>query len=92
MRRLKKLGIAAQDEVSFSLDGTFCTTTIEKYISLLQQGRNVTMYHFTSGRADRCAAKYIRAIGELVDQENEAQESEDHDERTVGTQDQSGRE
>lgn len=81
-RRLKALGIGQEDEVSYTLDGWFCTTSMDVYLNLLKQGRNVSMYHFTNGDAERCCAKYMKAIGEQLDgdiaeeQQNQQADSE----------------
>lgn len=65
-RRLKALGIGQEDEVSYTLDGTFCTSSMKMYVNLLKQGRNVSMYHLTHGRAERCCAAYLKAIDKLL--------------------------
>lgn len=70
-RRLKALGIGQEDEVSYTLDGTFCTSSIKMYINLLRQGRNVSMYHLTHGRAERCCAAYLKAIDEVLKGEDD---------------------
>lgn len=72
--RLKALGIGQEAEVSYSLDGTFCTTTMKMYLNLLKQGRNVSMYHLVSGSAEKCCAAYLRAIGEALDEEEQNEE------------------
>lgn len=73
-RRVKALGIGQDDEVSYTLDGTFCTSSMKMYINLLKQGRNVSMYHLTHGRAERCCAAYLKAVDEML-------EEDDHDEQ-----------
>lgn len=70
-RRLKALGIGQEDEVSYTLDGTFCTSSMKMYINLLKQGRNVSMYHLTHGRAERCCAAYLKAIDEVLKGEDD---------------------
>lgn len=70
-RRLKALGIGQEDEVSYTLDGTFCTSSMKMYINLLRQGRNVSMYHLTHGRAERCCAAYLKAIDEVLKGEDD---------------------
>lgn len=69
-KRIKQLKISEQDEVSFSIDGNFVTAPLKRYINCLKQGLNVTMYRFKSGRPERCAAAYIKALGELLEQDN----------------------
>lgn len=73
-KRLNDLGIYRTDEVSYTLDGCFCTTTMEMYINLLKQGRNVSMYHLTHGNPARCCAMYLKAVGEALDDEIEGEE------------------
>lgn len=75
--RLKALGIGQEAEVSYTLDGSFCTTSIKMYINLLKKGRDVSMYHFVSGNPEKCCAMYLKTIGELLDAEAE------NDERTA---------
>ena len=70
-RRLKALGIGQEDEVSYTLDGNFCTSSMKMYVTLLKQGRNVSMYHLTRGRAERCCAAYLKAIDEVLKSEDD---------------------
>lgn len=65
-RRLKALGITGEDEVSYTLDGAFCTSSMEMYLNLLRQGRNVSVYHLTHGNPERCCAAYLKEIDKLL--------------------------
>ena len=65
-RRLKAMGIFQEDEVSYTLDGSFCTTSMKMYLNLLRQGRNVSMYHLTHGDPERCCAAYLKEINQLL--------------------------
>lgn len=69
--RLKALGIGRETEVSYTLDGSFCTTTMKMYLNLLRQGRDVSMYHLVHGSAEKCCAAYLKTIGEALDEEVE---------------------
>lgn len=68
-RRLKAMGIFQEDEVSYTLDGSFCTTSMKMYLNLLRQGRNVSMYHLTHGDPERCCAAYLKEINQLLSKE-----------------------
>lgn len=69
-RRLRALGIGQEDEVSYTLDGSFCTSSMKTYVNLLKQGRNVSMYHLTHGRAERCCAAYLKAVDEMLEEDD----------------------
>lgn len=69
-RRLRALGIGQEDEVIYTLDGTFCTSSMKTYVNLLKQGRNVSMYHLTHGRAERCCAAYLKAVDEMLEEDD----------------------
>lgn len=76
-RRIKKLKISEEDEVSYSLDGNFVTSPMKRYLNCLRQGRNVSVYHLVKGRPERCVAKYMQVIDELLNQENEELQREE---------------